>query len=432
MSVRLLVVLCLTVGSASAQEPVRLREVFAPGARYQVQIRVQLAGTLTPPAEKGKPELKPVAMTGESAIDYDERVLGVERDGSVNRAIRVFKRVEFERQIAGVAQKTTLRNAVKRVVQVRLSNTEVPFSPDGPLTWGEIDLLRTDVFTPALAGLLPADPVRLGQRWKASAAAVKELTDLEEITEGELECRLERVLADTNQARVSFSGTVRGTNEDGPVKQQLDGWFVFDLRGQYLSGLSLNGKHVLLNGDGKEMGKVEGRFVLSRLPTTRGDELSDAALRGLALEPNAENTRLLYENEDLNVNFLYPRRWRVSGVQGRQITLDSADGHGLLLTVEDVKKIPTAAQFLAESRAWLDKQKGRVIRATPPATIQQTPVELEAFTLEGEREGQRFTMAYYIARQGASGATLAARLAPGNLTAVQKEVEVIARSLRLR
>jgi len=410
-----------------------MREVFAPGGRYQVQIRVSLSGSLTPPSEKDKPAPKPVAMTGESAIDYDERVLNVERDGSVNRAIRVFRRVDFERQLAGVTQKTTLRNAVRRVVQVRMNNTEVPFSPDGPLTWGEIDLLRTDVFTPALVGLLPPGAVKVGDRWKASTEAIKELTDMEDIAEGEVECRLERVLAgDRQQARVSFNGTVRGTNEDGPVKQQLEGWFLFDLGGQYLASLSLNGKHFLLNGDGKEVGRVEGRFVLARQPTTRGDELSDAALRGLALEPNANNTRLLYENEDLGVSFLYPRRWRVSGVQGRQVTLDSADGHGMLITVDPLQKVPTGAQFLAESRGWLEKQKARVLRVTQPQAVQAAPHALEQFALEGDKDGERFTMSYYVARQEKNGATMAARLVPKDLAAVQKEVDAIARSVRLR
>ena len=51
--------------------------------------------------------------------------------------------------------------------------------------------MRTDVFAPALVGLLPADAVRVGDRWSAAEVAVQELTDLEKIEEGKLECRLE-------------------------------------------------------------------------------------------------------------------------------------------------------------------------------------------------------------------------------------------------
>src|SRR5262249_35263178 len=145
----------VVVFPARADDPVRLSERFPVGYTYQVRARVQLSGTLTVPGEKGKPAPKPLTMTGESAIDYDERVLSLDRDGRAARTVRVFRRIDFERLLGETTQKITLRPAVRRVVMLRLNNTEVPFSPDGPLTWGEIDLLRTDVFTPALVGMLP-------------------------------------------------------------------------------------------------------------------------------------------------------------------------------------------------------------------------------------------------------------------------------------
>ena len=70
--------------------------------------------------------------------------------------------------------------------QVRRARS-APFSPDGPLTWGEIDVVRTDVFNPAaIPGLLPTGPVKKGQSWKASAAAIAELTDMEKVESGEI------------------------------------------------------------------------------------------------------------------------------------------------------------------------------------------------------------------------------------------------------
>ena len=205
-------------GAGGDAGPVHLRERFPVGYQYHVRTRVELSGTLNLTPEVGKPAPKPLAISGESAIDYDERVLTVGKDGMTNKTVRLFRRIDFDRRMGGNPQKTSLRSAVRRVVMLRHNNTEVPFSPDGPLTWGEIDVLRTDVFTPALAGMLPAGPVRVGDRWKASALAVQELTDLEKVEAGGLECRLERLttLEGRRQARVSLAGKVRGTNEDGP------------------------------------------------------------------------------------------------------------------------------------------------------------------------------------------------------------------------
>ena len=426
--------LVVVSAAAGAEEAVLLRERFPVGYQYHVSARVSLEGTLNLTPEPGKPAPKPLTISGESALDYDERVLAADREGHVSKSVRLFRRIDFDRRMGGAPQKMSLRPAVRRVVMLRLNNTEVPFSPDGPLTWGEIDVLRTDVFTPALAGLLPAGAVRVGDRWKASLLAMQELTDLEKIDAGGLECRLERVtmLQGRRQARVSLTGTVRGTNEDGPTRQELEGFFYFDLESNHLSSLTLRGRHFLLEASGKEVGRVEGRFVLTRQANHRCAELSDASLRGVGLEPTASNTRLLYDNADLGVRFLYPRRWRVAGVQGQQIALDSADGNGLLVTVEPLKRLPTGAQFLAESRAYLQKQKGRILRETAPRLIQNAPAALEHFALEALLGKERLQLDYYIARQATGGATLAGRLLPGkDLPALQREVEAIARSLRL-
>jgi hypothetical protein len=372
----------------------------------------------------------PLAVRGDSAIEYDERVLAVSADGQVQKTARICRRTDFRRTVAGQKQETSLRPAVRRLILLRRGHTEVPFSPDGPLTWGEIDLIRTDVFTPALAGLLADRPVRLGERWTATTAAVRELTDMERIDEGRLECRLEEftTLEKRRHARVTFRGSVRGTNEDGPNRQDLQGYFFFDLQSNHLSYLYLKGASSLLDKDGKEQGRIEGRFVLTRQAHRSSPELSDEALRGVADEPNADNTLLLYDNPDLGVRFLYPRRWRVQGVRGSQVTLDSAEGSGLLLTVDTAARTPTGAQFLAESRGWLEKQKARLLRVEPPRPVRERP-PLEQFALEAEMAGQKFLMDYYVTRQAPGGVTLAARLLPADLAALRQEVGRIARSV---
>ncbi len=422
---------CLAcAASLWAEEPVQLRERFAAGYEYHVSTRVDLSGTLTLPADKGKPGPKPLSVRGKSAIEYDERILDVGQDGQVRKTVRLCRRTDFHRTIGEQTQENSLRPQVRRLILLRRQNQEVPFSPDGPLLWGEIDLLRTDVFTPALAGLLAEHPVGLGDRWSATQSAIQELTDLERIDEGSLECRLEQFpqVEKRRYARISFRGTLRGGNEDGPNRQELEGYFYFDLESNHLSYLYLRGKHFLLGKDGKEVGRIEGRFVLTRQANTHAAELSAAALRGVVTEPNADNTLLLYDNVDLGLRFLYPRRWHVASVRGTQVALDSADGSGLLMTLEPLTRAPTGARFLAESRNWLGKQQARLVRIEPPRTVRSSPV-LEHFALETEMNQQKFVMDYYVTRQNNGGATLAARLLQRDLAALQKEVERIALSV---
>jgi hypothetical protein len=438
---RLLLTALTTLAGASfaaqAEEPIRLVESFPAGTQYHVSCRVDVKGTLVPEPEKGKAEAKPLDLVGDSAIEYDERVLTVGSAGTVEKTIRIYRRIDFQRTIASREQKQTIRPSVRRLVLLRHQHTEVPFSPDGPLMWSEIDLVRTDVFTPALVGLLPTNPVRIGDRWTASTAAVQELTDMERIEEGQITCKLEEIAAlspdgsSRRHARIAFSGTVRGVNEDGPNRQQLEGSLYFDLESNHLSYLTLKGIHALLDKEGKEIGKIEGRFVLTRQTQRRSQDLSDEALRGLTLEPNADNTLLLYDNLQLGIRFLHPRRWRIASENGPQIALDAADGSGLLLTVDPPERVPTTGQLLKESREFLSKQKAKVLHEESMKPLRSDNGQIERFALEVEAGGQKVLMDYAVIRQKAAGATLAARLLPADLAALRAEVDRIARSMVL-
>jgi hypothetical protein len=418
---------------AWANERVLLREAVAPGYQYHVSCRVQLSGKLTLPATKAKDAPAAIEITGHSAIEYDERVLELDKDSNVSKAIRSYSRMEFERKVGSEVQQNSLRPEARKLVLLRLKQVEVPFSPTAPLTWGEIDMVRTDVFTPALAGLLTQRPVRPGDRWLASQAAAQELTDLESIEEGELECRLESVslVGKRRHARVAFSGRLRGLGEDGPTRHHLDGFVLFDLESSHLSYLSMKGIQSMLDKD-SESGKIEGTFVLTRQPQQTIADLSDAALRGLTLEPNDDNTQLLYDNPELGLRFLYPRRWRVAGAKGRQLGLDETRGSGgLLMTIENLKRVPSGAQYLDESRSWLTQQKVTIVRSDPPRTLQGSPNHLEHFVIDSFINKQSVRLAYYVIRQPQGGVTLAARLLSRDMAALEADVQRIARSIQV-
>ena len=422
-----------TSSRAPDEEGLRLREGFAEGCQYHVNCRVELRGSLTLPPEKEKGVPKQLPVLGRSTIDYDERVLAISKAGQVDKTLRLYRQVDFRRTIGDQPQEATIRPEVRRLVILRLNQVEVPFSPDGPLLWGEIDLVRTDVFTPALIGLLPDGGVKPSDRWKAANFAIQELTDMERIEEGQVECRLDSIdlYQNRRQARVNFTGSVRGVNEDGPNRQQLDGFLYFDLEANYISYLSLNGISILLDKDGKETGRVQGQFVLTRQVNQRTSELSDNSLRGLRLEPTEENTRLLYDNPDLGVRFLYPRRWKVMGVRGRQVAVDDANGNGLLLTMEPAAQVPTGAQYLQESQEWLKQQKAKILRVDSPRRLAADRGELEHFILEVQLPAQKVFMDYYVARQALGGATVAARLLTSNALDAKKDVENIAQSITI-
>lgn len=427
----LLGVVLLTVPLA-AQEPVQLlQERFQTGQRYQVRLRVELSAQMTVPATKNRPA-QTIKQVGSSDLDYQERILELDRDGRVSRTLRWCSRMHFRRTTAGQEQELALRPAVRRLVILRKGHTEVPFSPDGPLTWGELDAVRTDVFLPGLTGLLSGKESRVGDRWLAATSALQELTDLDKIDRGELECRFDRLeqVAGRAVARVTFTGTVSGVGEDGKVEHRLRGYLLFDRQGGYLSELTLLGSAVLLDKDNREVGQIDGRLVLQRRAGGDAEGLQDGALRGLKTEPDAENTALLYDNTRMGVRFVYPRHWKVAQEMGSQVALDTPEGNSVLVTIDPPQSVPTAAAFLDESRNWLIKQKGKVVQVYSPRRLRDRPA-LDGFALEVELGGQRLWLDYYVVTQPIGGATIAGRLLPEDLATVRKEVDRIARSVEI-
>src|SRR5262249_14582217 len=301
--------------SAQPNEAVRLTENFGKDAQYSVNCQVEIAGVLTLPAAAKDMSPKPLKVSGKSSIKYDERILRLSADRQVDRTIRYYRQLEFVRKVGDEEQHSKLRPEVHRLVIMRHHQYEVPFCPSGPLTWGELELVRTDVFAPALQGLFPQKPVLVGARWKGDDTAIQELTDLEKIEKADFECTFEKIttLLGHRHAHVQFEGKVQGVGEDGNAVHELRGSYYVDLDASFLSYVYVKGTHHLVDKSGKTTGKIEGTFVMTRSPSPQTKEVGDEALRGITLEPNADNTLLLFEHPQVGARFLYPRNWRVAG-----------------------------------------------------------------------------------------------------------------------
>ena len=415
-----------------AQDAVALSESFKPGHAYSVEVQVKIAGKLSLPTEKGKPpQLVPVE--GASRLQYEERMLAPD-DAESQKAVRAYREVEFKRIVGTNIQDAGIRPSVRRMVVIRSKNGRAPFSPDGPLSWAEIDLVRTDVFNPAsVPGILPPAAVKPGQSWKASATAVAEITDMQQVDEGGLTVEFTGMttLAGKTAAKFRISGSVRGVNEDGPSRQKLEGTAYFLTESGILGYLSIKGTHELLDGAGQTVGAIDGQFIMTRqvlkqLPA----DLADTSLRGLALKPDSENTQLLHDDPNLGVRFLYPRGWRVGAVQGKQVTLDHSKlGGGILITVEPASKVPAATDYQKEVTAFLQMEKAKVKLAMEPLRIRPEPGQLDRFALEAEFEKESARLEYAVLKQTDGGVTVAARLPSQTAADLRTDVERVIRSL---
>ena len=430
---RPIILLLLSATLAPAQEAVRLSETFDPAAPYRVELKVTMSGRLTLPTKKDQPA-EAVAVGGNSTLTYDERPL-IADEPKTDKVVRAYRGIDFKRTIGDKDQTASIREGVRRMVVLRSEKgKKAPFSPDGPLLWSEIDVVKHDIFTPVLvAGLLPKDEVKPGAKWTASAAAIAELTDLETIDEGGIAVEFASVvmLNDRKLAKLAITGTVRGTNEDGPTRQKLDGTAYFDIEAKRLTYLKLNGVHEMLGSDGKAIGRIDGTFTMTRTASKEFDDISDAKLAGKELKPAAENSLLLYDNAELGLKFLYPRRWRVGGVQGRQVTLDEPRGGGILLTVESTDRLPTVEKYQDEVKAFLAKQQAKIAPMAAPVRTADKPIRIDRFGIDAELKTGKARLEYAVTSGPKGGVLVAARLPAEDADELKVDLERILKQLEV-
>lgn len=427
----LLAVIPAVTPAPAADPAVKLAETFDDKNITRVEVKSSISGKISVPVEKDKPA-KVVALIGAHHFVYDERPLPTD-DPATKKLVRAYRTFEFARTIGEQQQKADVRKEVRRMVLLRSGDgKKAPFSPDGPLTFDEIDAVKNDPFAPALVpGLLPTKEVTPGTKWPAGDAAVFDLTDLDKIDSGGLTVEFVGLVQvdKRKHAKLAIGGTVAGSNkEDGPSRQQLDGTAYFDLENNRLSYLKLNGVQEMLNADGQAVGKIEGTFTLTREPSPKADEFTDAALKGVELTPTDDNTRLLYDNPDLGVKFLHPRRWHVGAVQGRQLTLDEPQGGGVLLTVLPPAKLPSAAAFQDEVKTFLAKAKAKA-SPIPEAKRWQDKPAVDRFGFDVEFESGKARMEYAVLTTADGGVTMAARLPPKVAAELTPDLEKVLKSL---
>lgn len=420
----------------AADEPVVLAEAFSVGSEYRVDIRVEISGRMTIPNKDGKPQL--ITVVGKSVLNYDERVLPSDEPGT-EKVLRAYRDVQFVRTI-GISgdreQRADIRKDVRRMVVIRKtlpnrSAVKSPFSPDGPLMSSEIDIVRSDLFSATLVpAILCEKAVKVGDKWQVSPAAVSELTDMEKFDEGGFAVKFVAFanVNDRKLARLALSGTVRGIDEHGPCRHTIEGTAYFDMESKRLSYLSITGSHELLDGNGKTAGRVEGQLTVTRSASRNAIELSDNAIKTIETKPTIENSVILYANPDLGVRFIYPRRWRIGTVQGRQLTLDGPNGAGILLTLESPNRLPTAVAYLEESLEFLKKAKAKTANVQQPKRVQDKPA-VDRFALDADLDGQKVRMDYSVVTQSEGGVTIATRILRTDADELTEDLDRIAKSM---
>jgi hypothetical protein len=305
-----LIALAMLAMGAAPEAAVSLRESARVGEATRDLVAMKAEGLYRPSPAPGSGQEKPprpLALKVETRLDFEQRVVAVDASGVASRAVR--RVVQASSAINGEVRPmaAALRPEVALLVADRREGDVVAFSPRGPLTRPELELVQAPGDPLALSALLPADPVRVGDRWAVGNVAARGLSGYEALAVNKLEATLEAL--DEATARVGLAGEIRGAVLGGEGTITCRGSLTFDRKEGRIARLTLDRAETRKPGPVEAGLDIKSTLTVERRGVETPAELADDALAGLALDPAPERKLLVLIAPGGQYTLIHDRDW---------------------------------------------------------------------------------------------------------------------------
>lgn len=375
--------LCVLVacGLAEAGEAVRLAERVevgeatrvtivqtARGTRPGVPARVRLGGTGQPLLKAGGLD-EDLPFQVETRLEWLDRVRRVDAAGRVLVSVRRLElakgTIDFFRG-RGQTMVVGVRPELLLLLAERRDDQALVVSAGGPLTRAELDLVQTVGDPLQHATFLPERPVVLEERWELGEAAARAVSDYETIVANSMRGKLAAL--DEAAARIELTGEVRGSIRGAEGTIAVTGEVVFDRVARRVSRIRLERSEQRKAGPVESALDVKSTVEVQRKGIAVPEELSDAVLRDLWLEPDERRALLQLEPPGGRYRLVHDRQWHLVRETNDRVVLRRMEG-GAFVAQCDLVPGPNAgrgrhqdpAQFEADVRQALGDRLGSVV-----------------------------------------------------------------------
>ena len=292
--------------SIARAEAITLRESTDDGP-IRVNTKVDLDGELQTANVEGK--ATPLKLVANANFAFVEEALKrTGRDAQAFASLRKYGKAQSAIEVAGQKSQLKLREAVQWIVAEGRPDGVRLFSPHGPLTYEEVDLLRTPIDSLSAQALLPDEPVEVGEQWKPASWVLPFLAGVEAVEKSSLTCKL--VSATAHEARVEFTGEISGGVVGAATQITLSGHYVFDIEHERISRLELKQTEKRAVSAVTPGLDVTARVTLERSAAAT-DALEGAPTDREALEATPEKLLLLFEMPAWKIELFHDRSWHL-------------------------------------------------------------------------------------------------------------------------
>ena len=354
-SVVALGIVALASGTGLA-EPVLLRETSKEGECRRVVIQTTLSGNLKVARED---KTVPVPVKASNDHDFVERVMAIDKS-LVKKTARYYEIARSSAQVQSDKIERSLRPDRRRIIAQRIGEGFLAYSPAGPLTQEEREVVSEHFDTLHLTGVLSDKETQPGDKWKISNGVAQSLCLFDGLISQDLEATLESVNAGV--ALIRMRGTAKGIENGAMASLVVDASVEFNVSAGRITGVNWKQSDKRDQGPVSPAAELEIQTVLKReLLAAEPKELSNAALIGVPAEddPPGVVKQLSHVDARGRYRLAYVRDWHIVGQTEHHLVmrlLDRGDfvaqmtmtmwknaGAGKHMTPDEFQKIVSAS-----------------------------------------------------------------------------------------
>ena len=337
-----------------------------------IRVDYRAEGHLKAPSDKKEVEL--LDMDVVARLAFQDRHLTLppatrrRKQPEVIGAARHYREMDVTITIGDQTISPVLRDS-RKLLGIRLQDGLLDYySPHGPLTREELDLIRLPGDRQTLSLLLPQQPVGIGTVWQLNSVALAAFLAIDAVGDSDVKSELKEI--EEGFARVESEGIVHGAIAGVATEITLKCRYYFYIqRGEFAS-------LQLVTRERREIGHINpGVDVTARLkmrlePQTDAGHLSDQEIVPIQQTLHEPHHQLTYQSPQLGVAFYYGRDWYATA-EDRQAIVFRQLFRGDLVAQCNVSALPrvksgkalTLAQFQKDIRQNLNKTFGSFVSA---------------------------------------------------------------------
>ena len=335
-TVAVVLLLCLAEQGLGAEGGHLLKASSTSGDLVRVTVAIEVGGDLKLNDAGKKVSRLPLKVTGN--LLYDEKVIeaGGGTKGSV-RTVRYYHQAEAEITIDKNENKSSLDDDSRLIVFESTAGREALFSPTGPLSREQLELVDVPGNSALVAGLLPDKRVKVGESWKHDTTTLARLLGLETVSKSGVKSSLREVAGGV--AKLELSGKLSGAVGGVDTQLNLKAKYSFNLSRRRITWLAMSIGETRSIGHAAPGFEVVARLRMLISPLPEAGPLKDDALAGVPLRAKAGTALLAFESRAGGYQLLHDRRWRVISNQGNVTVMRLVD-RGELVAQCNISRLP--------------------------------------------------------------------------------------------